>query len=385
MANDTYTANADGTCYAGMFINQPIVGIASGGTVANLAADVTASGFTLLTTAPAGGSVYRNSGHAGMAWDEARQAMWIFGAETHSIAAQYDNSVYAFDLKDGVFKKQYEPSPWTGEYNISADGFLYADDAETLPWAVHTYQRFYYNTESKEFLVPIDMNFHAYTTPIQKGDVALIDRKKPILRYNTNTKVWSYDWSESIQAFLNTCSNIVGVAYSKTWGWVGSENSNLLRLSNEGVFTSTALNGKINGRYHDSAFFIGDNFIKFGAAVITDGILLSVHPMTDLSSSYVKLKQDYPELNGWQVTNKPALKMPDDRILFIAEDDFGNIAAFIYDLTLDNVTDTGHRLAGATAGFSSYNFKMAWSQLHSAAVYHTDSFGAPARVYLLRI
>lgn len=381
MANDVYTANADGSCYVGVF--NTIVGVAQGGTVNQLASSVASSGFNLLTTAPAGTDIYRQQPHAGCAWDESRKAMWIFGAETHSVEANYDNSVYAFDTSDGLFKKMYEQSPWPAEYNIDEDGYLWANDAGTLPWAMHSYNRFYYDQATRTFILAMDSDFHSFTTPTQKGSIAIADRKKAMLQYNTLSKTWSQDWSAGIQSF-NGFTQIHGAAYSPVWGWVSNNGTNLARLSTEGVYTATSVFGNTNTQYHDSSFFIGDNFIKFSGTGSATAYLCSIHPMNNLAASEIKLATDYPALSGWSTKNKPATAMADGRVMFLARNG-ADLGVFIYDVGLDTVTDTGHRLTGATGTDSTYDFKLEWSQGLNGAVYVSNMFGSPVRAYLIRI
>ena len=90
-------------------------------------------------------------------------------------------------------------------------------------------------------------------------------------------------------------------------------------------------------------------------------------------------------MSGWYVTNKVAAPINDTQILFLAQNDSEEIGAFIYDFDLDSVTDTGHRLAGAVAAYSVYNFKLAWSKKLNAAICPLDSMAYPLKVYLLRL
>lgn len=379
MADDFYTVDAQGRVAAGKFLNLPVNGIASGGTVANLAADVSASGFTLLTTAPAN-TIYRNAPHAGMAWDETRKVAWIFGAETHSIAADYDNSVYAFDTSDGLFKKIYEKSTWPGEYNINDDGYLYADDAETLPYAAHVYQRVRYDAATKSLIVPYDTEFHSFTTPIQKGAITLSNRKKAIWRYNTDTNVWTTEHNAGIQSFLGG-GTINGLAYSNAWGYVQCPSPFFQRLSNEGVFTQTNVSGLSSSQYHDSCFIVGDYFFKFCGNENT--YLFSKHLISNPTDSLRMLVADFPALTGWSITNKSATLTGDGDVLFMATSG-ASIGAFIYSISGNAVTDTGYRLNGFTQSSDAYDFKLCWSAGLNGAVYLTRMFGT-VRAYLLRL
>lgn len=376
MANDTYTLN-NGQVFAGLF--NRITGIAEGGTVNTLATDVSASGFTLLSTAPAT-SIYRNSPHTGMAWDEQRKAAWIFGAETHSDAADYDNSVYCFDTSDGLFKKMYEQSPWPAEYNIDADGYLWADDAGTLPWAAHVYQRARYDAVTKELVIPYDTEFHSYTTPIQKGAIALADRKKPIWRFNTISKQWRVEHSPAIQSFVGA-GTIYGCAYSDEYGYVQIPSPLFQRLNNEDSFSSVSISGISNSQYHDSVFFVDDQVYKFCGNDNT--YLFSKHFITSPATAVRREVSFYSALIGWSITNKPAVAMPDGNVLFMATSGT-DLGAFIYNTALDTVVDTGYRLSGFTQPATSYDFKLSWSAGLGGAVYLTRLFGT-VRAYLLRL
>lgn len=376
LGNDTYTLN-DGYCYAGMF--NGITGIAQGGTVSALAADVSASGFTLLTTAP-DTSIYRNQPHAGMAWDDTGKAAWIFGAETHSNPSDYDNSVYCFDTTDGLFKKMYNQSPWPAEYNIDADGYLWADDAGTLPWAAHTYRRLQYEPNIKSLVFYMDTEFHSYTTPIQKGDTTLVNRKKPKWLFNTVTKTWSTEYSLDIQSFVGSgASSAIG--YHPDYGYIQCQSPNFRILSNEGVLSTTNVFNNSNTQYHDNGFVIGEFFYKFGGHASV--FLFSRHLLSDPTSTLIKMVDDFPVLTDWSINNKSSVAMSDGNILFIAERGT-DLGAFIYDTLADSVIDTGYRLANFTRPTGSYDFKMAWSNSLNAAVYLTAMYGT-VRAYLLRI
>lgn len=378
MANDTYGAASGQGIYAGRF--NRLQGLVEGGAVETLAGSALTLGFTLLTTAPSA-SVYRHNGHAGCAWDGSRKALYVYGAETHGTPVNYDNSLYVFDTNDGLFKKMSSQTSWPDGYNINEDGYLWADDAETTPWACHTYQSLLFDKASGILTVAIDSDFHSYTTPVQKGSVGMDDRKISFLQYDTATKKWSQKWSSDIALFLKS-SSTNGVAYSDVWGYVCVDGVYLHRVSISGAYSKVSVYGKCNTQYHDTSFFIGDNFIKFGGNSNTT--LCSIHPMMNIGSSVIKLTSDYEVLSGWSIRNKASLVMPDGRILFLAMSGTV-IGAFIYDINLDLIVDTSYRLSGAIRADGWYDFKMAWSNELSAAIYISNMLGDPAKAYLLRI
>lgn len=378
--NDNYSAASGHGIYAGRF--NVIESVASGGTVNALARSITTSGFNLLTTAPAT-AIYRNSPHAGFAWDRTREALWIFGAETHSVASDYDNSLYVFETKTGIFKKIYQQSPWPSNYCISDSGFLWADNDETLPWACHTYQSMHYEEDSAKLTVAIDVSQHSYTTPIQKGQTAFADRKVALLQYDTINKKWSQSWTADTQTFLKA-SFTNGIGFSKKWGMVFVDGVYLRRLSAEGVYSQVSVYGKSNTQYHDSSFFIGDDFFKFGGNGNAQDHFCSIHPMNNLATAYVKLKSNYPALSGWDMRNKPAVPTPSGNILFIAVNGT-NAGAFIYNPANDTVSDTGYRLSGITGNGSTYDFKLVWAESLGGALYLSNLSGNPSKIYLIKV
>ncbi len=388
--NDNYSAPSGGSIYAGM--NAPdsleIVGIAQGGTVSNLAANVSSAGFTLLSTSPAV-SIFRNNAHSGGAWDEERKAFWFFGAETHNIAIEYDNSVYAFDTCDGLFKKMNSQDPYIGEYCINTEGYLFADNAETRPWACHTYQRMRYNS-NRTITIAMDVGFHSVTAgglALKKGAIDYEGRKKSLLVYDTTSKSWTFPHSAGVQSFLNF-EPINGVAFHPTLGMYTHSGSQFKRLANDLTYSTVGI-ASPNVQYHDSAFFIGNVFYKFcGTGMGTGGnfapYLFSSVDATATSVKSDRLVSDYAAIAGWSVRNKAATLMPDNRVLFLAQN--GNqIGAFIYNPSNDTVTDTGHRTTTSLTD-AIYNHKLAWSTSLNGAVWvGMASQGNPVGIYLIKI
>jgi hypothetical protein len=386
--NDNYTGQS--AIYAGMFAPPSVPElqpVAQGGTVRVLAEDVTASGFTLLTTAPAGRTIFNNQPHSGACWDEERQCLWTFGAETHGVVRDYDNSMFAFDLRDGLFKKMNDTTVGTSTYIINEEGHLWANDDETLPWAVHTYDRLHYDAQTRQIHIMMDGWFHASVTPIQKGSITLADRKFSLWIYDTVAKTWSIRWSPSIDSFNSINVHLFGAGYSDTHGWFGLSSNGLSgrRLTNDDQFIQVFLSGKINSRMHSQVFFMGDTAVIFSKDTTATGVLASFHPIDDLTNSYVKNIEEFPVLSGWVVTNKQAFPIDNTRFLFIAQNNSNQIGAFVYDITTHTITDTGHRIDGYTEGFGSYNFRGAWSKALNAAVLFFNWTSEPLRAYLLRL
>jgi len=296
--------------------------------------------------------------------------------------------MFAFDLRDGLFKKMNDTTVGTSTYIINEEGHLWANDEETLPWAVHTYNRLHYDTQTRQIHIMMDGWFHAGVTPIQKGPIALADRKFSMWIYDTVTKVWSLQWSPSINSFNAINTQIFGAAYSDSHGWFSLSGNGLsgVRVTNDDQFIQVSLTGKVNNRMHSQSFFMGDVAVMFSKDTAATGVLASFHPINSLmAGSYVKNIEEFPILTGWVVTNKQAFPIDNTRFLFIAQNNSNQIGAFVYDITTHVITDTGHRIGGYTEPFSSYNLRGAWSKALNAAVLFFNWTSQPLRAYLLRL
>lgn len=387
-ANDTYTVPAGQPINAGRSVSVAAPD-ATGGTVSQLLADWSGTGFQLLTTLP-GLPTYDASGHAGSAWDEARQRLWIFGAETHG-TAQTRNAMYCWDAKDGLIKRQYAPDPCPGAYHISADGFLYADAANSRPWGMHAFRTLWFDTATKEVGVAYDAYDHAmWIPPYDAPAIDIESRKCPFWYYNTVTGKWRKQDSPAITAY-----NRAGTGTASTRvpgdGWYRVNDAYIWHLSEDGT-TRTVGNysGKVPPLIQHFAHLVGRNIVQIGGYYDTPGSFLgSIHPLDDLAASRVLMVSAFPALAGWDVSNCWSAPMPDGRIVFGAQQaGTGSIGAFILDWnkTAPTVTDTGHRLGITTSRtVDHYELKAAWSATHNCAIFITNRMGAGEKVFGLRI
>lgn len=386
MANDTYSAASGHGIFAGRYQSYPEP-IAAGGTVNTLLANVTASGFTLLTTAPVNGAFDRQ-GHAGSVIDNSRDIVWIFGADTHALAADMDNSVYRFDLSDGLFKKMYDRSAWPGEYRVDGDGILWADAAKTKPWAMHTYTRMWFNQITKEIVIPYDAQHHAYwEEPILENPaVTLLQRKAPYWKYNTSTGLWSYEWNAGADSF-NKNNPIFGAVKVPT-GWRSiNSSSKYLKVSDAGAYSEATVGSLANQQYHSTALYTrGKVWIIMGFDSVDTSRLYSVHPVDSEFAFYGKAVNEFPALSGWTKSNKPACVLPDGNIAFLMQRGASpsyEVGLFILDTINETISYTGHSITGT--GAATYDFHMHWSTTHNALVYISQCYGEPVKAYGIKL
>lgn len=384
---DSYSVASGQPVYAGRF--QFIEPVASGGTVNTAISEFNGSGFQLLSTAPTDESIYHHSGHAGTAWDEDRQIQWIYGAETHNSVSGMDNALYRFNLETGLFETMYFTDPWTGEYRVDAEGYLWADEAHTHPWATHTYNRLRFIPETKEVLFVYDTEEHSYwSSPILEDPlVTLADRKKPFWYYNTQTGVWRTEHTSDIQSFTGRAL-INGLHYVSGYGYYSFDDTRFRRLDEQGNYSAGVVgSGTLNTQYHDKLHYHNGYLYKFGGGNPSTTQLVSKHNIDDIPGDSTRfLETQFSALDGWDTRNKPSCIMPDGNILFLAHRNASSpydIGAFIFHTDTDTVTFTGHLLTGSPS--RSYDWKMDWSIKYNCAIYNSASMGSPRKVYGLRI
>jgi hypothetical protein len=377
-----YSAPAGEVIRGGRFAPSSLVApTASGGTVIDLLAAWPGSGFRHLSTAPAD-SVWPVQGHSGSVWDEQRQIMWIWGADTHSGADDYPNAVYRWDVADGLFHRCGDNDPWPGQYRVGADGALYADAACTRPWAAHGYREMLYDAATREIMVMTDLGVHASAPAIQDGDVAFAARVKPLWRYSTASGTWRQERSAGFTSFAGGGTGLA-VCHVPGYGYYRATGPNVHRLTEDlQTFSSSNQYGKTSNQYHNYSLVHGTRFIAFGGGAGYD-ILCSVHDVTALSGSYLEKFSDFPALVGYSRNVQWAVGLPDGRALFgvMASASPWDMAAMVYDPVARSVTDTGDRLTGFSAGPSAYAMWAEWSAARQCALFISDRFTGRPRVY----
>lgn len=358
----------------------------TGGTVHQLLADWTGSGFKLLTTAP-GAPTYQSSPHAGSVWDEARQILWVFGAETHNLGGGYSNTFYRWDAGDGLFKRQYAPDPRAG-YHVTADGMLYASFNNNRPWAMHTYRRLRYLPDTHEIEVMYDPWQHAFVTPFyDQPGFSISNRRAPFWYYNTVTGYWRWDDGGDTTAFVNVGYPAGASYWPEDGAWYVLYDVRIHRLdAATRVMTTPSWSGGMNYDIHNNLHPIGDLLIKFGGdnSSSRNYPLYSRHPRNDFAHSQLFMNTDFPVLNGWDTDNNGSVTLSDGRILFLARAPAtDHTRAFILDPVQNTVTDTGHEIA--TNQSSDYDWKLQWSTQCDCAIWLTHRFTGNDRVYALRL
>lgn len=378
--NLTYSAGPGGIIHLGKIAPaSAFTPLRTGGTVLALLSAFSGPGFQLLSTAPVS-PTYRSHAHGAGVWDNARETMWFFGANTHNIEADMDNAVYGWRASDGLFIKHYDADPSSGYY-MDAAGVYWASASKQRPWGMHTFRRMRYIPSTNEIEVVYDANEHAYVAPIAEvpGQTSA-GRVPPFWYYNVLTGVWR-------NATFGQSASFVGeyfsypVGYDATYGWFTTDGSFWKGLSNAGVLTSTSVSGKANSQYH--SYMHVHNGVAYQVGGNASTYLYSKHPLNNIAGSVRYTSASYPALTGKVIDNMPSVKMPDGRILIFPTNTGGTILhAMILDPVANTVTDTGFTVDGVD-GSTTYDFSADWSAANNCAILLLHRF-SPDRIYAFR-
>lgn len=376
--NSTITAPAGTKIYLGKLAPaSSFPPLRTDGTVTALASTFAGLGFQLLSTAPAA-PTYTATSHGSGVWDNERQIMWLFGAETHTTAM--DNAVYGWRASDGKFIKHYDADDKSG-YRMDGNGVYWSSAAKNRPWGMHTYRRMRFIPATSELEVVYDAHEHAYITPIfENVSQTVDDRAPPFWYYNVVTGAWRAEFFGESSSFAGKYfSSPVG--YDDDYGWFVQDGSFWQRLSKTGVLTSQSVSGKANSQYH--SYMHVHNGIAYQVGGNANTYLYSKHPLADVSSSTRYTNATYAALADKDTTNMASVKMPDGRIVIFPSSAAGTILhALILDPVANTVTDTGHTVTGVN-GTSNYEFSAAWSEAHNCALLLSHRF-SPNRIYAYR-
>ena len=356
---------------------------ATGGAVTQLLSSWSGTGFQLLTTAPA---MYISSAHAGAVMDDAAGILWIFGAETHNSASGMDNSVFRFDIADGLFKRQYAKNAWPGEYRVGADGILYADSAKTRPWAMHTFRRMRFIPATEEIEVIYNPDDHAYwSTSIVEGATTQVNNVSAFWYYNVRTGLWRTDATGGRSSFAKQ-ESANGTVYAPGYGWYTIGDTWMRRLDEAGNYTSTNLSGLINGNYHNALYVRSNELVKVGGHLATTGNLYSRTPLDAPASSTKYALAGYPALSGHSMENTASVQMPDGRFLIFPTRIADNaMRPMVLDIDANTVTPTGDSITISAANINSLSFRIGWSTAHNCAIWITGKVGGIVRAYAYRL
>lgn len=369
----TTASGASSSLAAGVLpAKQPLY---TGGTVHNLAANWTGRGFRLLSTAPEAPLANRSS-HAGSVWDEARQTMWIFGAETHK--TKMDNAVYGWRASDGLFVKHYDADPSSG-YRMDASGIYWSSAAKIRPWAMHTYRRMRMVPGTDEFEVVYDPYEHASFTPTVFENPAhtVANRAPAIWYYNVVTGKWRHrTFGSSVK--LVRASYTFPVGYDPVHGWFTGDGSTWKRLSTSGVYSTVGVSGKSNGQYH-SYMFVKDG-IAYRVGGNANTTLYSRHPLAAISTSKKFYVANYPQLAGFTIANMASAMMGDGRIVIFPTKG-SEMHPMILDPVANTLTATGHFMPGMEKP-TLYELAAEWSPSLDAVILMSRRAGS--RLYAYR-
>ena len=348
----------------------------TGGTVHHLISNWTGKGFKLLSTAPPA-PVHGKSSHAGSVWDDARQTMWIFGAETHKTAM--DNAVYGWRASDGLFIKQYDADPSSG-YRMDAAGIYWSSAEKVRPWAMHTYRRMRMVPGTDEFEVVYDPYAHAGMTPrvFENTAQTTANRAPAMWYYNVVTGTWRHrTFGSSVK--MVPASYAYPVGFDPVHGWFTGDGSTWKRLSLTGAYSTASVSGKSNGQYH-SYMFVKDS-IAYRVGGNSSTTLYSRHPLSNITLSKKFFVADFPQLVGYTVGNMASAMMPDGRIVIFPTRS-SEMHAMILDPVANTLSPTGHFITGMDKP-TLYELAAEWSPSHNAVILLSRRFSA-SRVYAYR-
>lgn len=123
--------------------------------------------------------------HAGSSFDSARGRLLIFGSDTH--AKNWDNVLYAFDLKTLRWSESYEAdSPDT--YTVNSVGVPVAGDGQRHPWAMHTFGAIEYDASRDQLVVA---SYPGHLAPNNYGK-----RLASVWSKIQNHPTWIYDFKK---------------------------------------------------------------------------------------------------------------------------------------------------------------------------------------------
>ena len=352
---------------------------AAGGTVTQLLAGWSGTGFQRLTTAPA---LYVSSAHASAVMDDAAGIVWIVGAETHNSASGMDNSVFRFDLADGLFKRQYAKSAWPGEYRVDAAGILWADAAKTRPWAMHTFRRTRYIPAAEEVEILYNPEDHAYWSgAIQEGAISAVDNVSAFWYYNVRTGAWRNDPAGQ-RSQMARAAFAAGTCFVPGFGWYAIDGTFLHRLTEAGVYSTTPVSGLINGKIHSALYHWDGELIKVGGEGTT-GTLYSRTPLGNPAASTKYDISAYAALAGHEMSNTASVQMPDGRyLIFPARTADNQMRPMVLDVGANTVTPTGHSLTITT--LTNLSFRAVWSVAHNCVIWITGKEDGTVRAYAYR-
>jgi hypothetical protein len=327
--------------------------------------------------------MYISSGHASAVMDNPANILWIFGAETHNSVSGMDNSMFRFDLADGLFKRQYAKNTWPGEYRVGADGILYADSAKTRPWAMHTFRRMRFIPATEEIEVLYNPDDHAYwSTTVQEGAITQVNNISAFWYYNVRTGAWRNDPSAA-RSQMARAAFAHGTCYVAGFGWYAIEGSFMYRMTEAGVFSATNVSGLVNGQYHSALYHKDGELIKIGGNLANSGFIYSRTPISNPAASSRFAFSSFAALTGHTIENGGSVQMPDGRfIIFPTRTSDSTIRPMILDVDANTITATGHSIADSSP--AAYSFRLAWSDTYNCVIWVTGKVGGVISAYAYR-
>jgi hypothetical protein len=367
--NDNYSAPSGGAIYAGMAApSGELPYIAEAGTFVKSAAD-SFVGFAVLSIAPL--SQYVPRPHGGSSWDATRKIMWVWGDETHGNAAVFRNSPWFFNPLTGKLRQCAADDP-LADYNVDGQGYQWANPAQNRPWAAHGYRAMYYNPDTKELEIYVDVQQHSYVWP--SNEINVTNRKSPIYYFNTETYQWRVEWSNAIDTW-NKATFTHASTYVKDRGYYSVTANGIRKLSlDKQSITYNVVS--TTGRYHNYLHVYENLLINFGGGIDSKTGLCSVHNLDNVTDSQLHLVSSYTALDGYSIGNMWSVNMQNGKILFAASNNSTNEHyAFIFDIVTRTVVNTGYKYLPSLVGTGYYYLKAEWdNELKCAYVFYSQRY-----------
>jgi hypothetical protein len=173
---------------------------------------------TVQDLVPLPGQNWSRQGHAGLAFDSKRDALLIFGSDSHG--TNWDNSVHEFSPLNLTWTTHYLPSP-KDSYRADEQGIAIAGDSGTYPWAMHTFDNIVYAPTIDALVVTSKIDHTPAPTAGAKNA-----RLNPTWIYHLDTHRWEPLHQPESPSFFGAGSTYDAVTAS-VWAY---KNGQLWRL-----------------------------------------------------------------------------------------------------------------------------------------------------------
>ena len=321
--------------------------------IVTLAANATSPGFhTLSTILDSAAPFHFITPHQGSVYVPEKQAVYLFGDETHGNPQQFGNSPYHFNLADGRVYRDRPHDPWPGGYRLDAAGRPFATAAKNTPWAMHGQRQILWMPASGEFLVAYQSTEHAYWNgQVLEGSVSV--PRQVLWYYNVTTRQWRWEDgganNAAIASFLSV--NVGGaVVYHPGRNSLISLVNERLRELNLTTYTYSEYS-YFPRQYgiNNYGFVLPDGRVMFAGGSNADADLYVIIDMKDPGTATWGVKSAAPALSPYTMSMSPWAKIGADEFVVLVKDPKNvQMRAFRFNLSTLQWTDTGHVWAASS-------------------------------------